>query len=89
VAKRQSNLLLHEAMVLVLLRRKHAVGIAALNTSELASSVGKWGLYSRADGEAPRARQVGARANRYPGLFRTTLKDGRRFVSLRRLRRLP
>ena len=78
---------LHEAMALVLLERKHAIGMPTLDTSALAATIGKRKLFTRGDGQQPPATQVGARAKQYPGLFAITLQDGRRLVSLRDLPR--
>ena len=86
--KSDSSLRLQEAMVLVLLERKHAAGMATLDTTALAYGIAKRKLYTRGDGQQPKAAQVGARAKRYPGLFAIELQDGRRVVSLRRLPRL-
>ena len=86
--KSGGSLKLQEAMVLVLLECKHAGGKATLHTTALASGIAKRKLYTLGDGQQPKAAQVRARAKRYPGLFAIELQDGRRVVSLRRLRRL-
>jgi antitoxin Phd len=56
---------LHEAMRVVLSeQQRHAV-----TTSQLSEEIERRGLYARKDGAAARARQINARARKYPNLF--------------------
>ncbi len=74
--------------MLSLLERKHAYGRGELDTTALADAVAERALFERGDSQTARAKQVGARAVRYPCLFRIVLRDGRRVVTLKPFRRL-
>ena len=56
---------LHEAMRLVLSEMPHQTA----TSSELSEIIEHRGLYLRRDGLAARARQINARARKYPNLF--------------------
>jgi len=87
MSRTSSPLMLHEAMVLALLERKHACGRGELDTTALADAVAERTLFTRGDTKDARAKQVGARAVQYPRLFTVVLREGRRVVSLKRLPR--
>ena len=56
---------LHDAMRSVLLRQKDHTASTSLISDEIA----KEGLYKRKDGGVARAKQINARARKYPKLF--------------------
>jgi hypothetical protein len=57
---------LHEAMEIVLRDRPDLTATA----SELGEAIGQRRLYARKDGACPKARQISARARKYPELFK-------------------
>ena len=72
------SLPLHEAMKIVLLEHESRTA----TTQEISAEIERRGLYSRKDGDIARARQINARAKRYPALFqfvepgKVRLRDG-------------
>lgn len=56
---------LHDAIRVVLLGRKSRTA----TTKEISDEIQKRGLYTRKDGNAPRAKQIHARVRQYPALF--------------------
>jgi uncharacterized protein (DUF1778 family) len=70
---------LHKAMEIILLERDQY----SATTLELSIEIERRGLYARKDGEAARAKQINARARKYPEIFEFAL-PGRV-----RLKRIP
>ena len=56
---------LHEAIIIVLRARGHS-----MTAQEIADEVNRRGLYTRGDGNPVPSKQIHARVNNYPGLFR-------------------
>ncbi len=83
----KSNLELHEAMVLLLLEKKHASGAGVLDTSTIAKAIKSRDLYRQDLGGYADASQIGARARQYPALFKRQLVEGNSHVRLLRLPR--
>ena len=65
----ESNLDLHEAMVLVLLERKHNTGIAEALASELSAEIARRELYLQGSKAVADAGIMASRAVQYPGFF--------------------
>lgn len=87
MSKSDSNLELHEAMVLLLLERKHATGQGVMTAGALAKAISTRELYRQARGVFARASQIGARARQYPALFISQHVDGMSHIWLRPLPR--
>lgn len=59
---------LHKAMEVILLERDQY----SATTLDLSIEIERRGLYARKDGEAARAKQINARARKYPELFESS-----------------
>lgn len=87
MSKLGKKLDLHEAMILVLLETKLLTGEPELSTTHLAAVIRARKLYLQQAGGFVGASQIGARARRYPALFRRELVQGKLRISLTELPR--
>ena len=78
---------LHEAMLLVLLERKHESGCREHVASELAVEIGERGLYRQKEDRQAPGGIIKRRAERYPALFTCTGSGQDAVVGLRELSR--
>jgi hypothetical protein len=78
----KNNLTLHEAMLLVLLERKFALGSEAIAAKELSKIVGTRKLYLQSGNRVAGGNIIRRRAELYPALFDSAGSGGEAVIRL-------